>query len=211
MSALPLVKTFIIHLSISMEAPLLSTHPFCPLCFCLGFDGGSRIDSYYKRTSLNWVVTSVLSFILIPPPPPCAMELICICQYFLCGRGSSHSVFWLTFCYPSCTPVYQHHEHCLLTTPLRTPSAPISFCQVCRCVLSPSWHVSKHLPVLQNQLSCLKHFHAISFSPLKNKEKVCTSLHTALYFHICALPYRSAHPRDCCSLSLDSLPLKVQG
>lgn len=190
-------------------------------------------------------VTSALSFIL-SPPPLCPMELICISQYFLCGCGLSPSIFWFTFCYPSCTPVYQHHEHCLLTTTLPTLSAPLlcifliyhflfitsfptalhflntftiqfvdqsslSFCQVCRCVLSSSWYVSKHLPVLQNQLSCLIHFHAVFFSPLENKEKVCTSLHTALYFHICALPYPSAHPRDCCSLSLDSLPLKVQG
>lgn len=70
MSALPLVKTFIIHLSISMEAPLLSAHPLCPLCLCLGFDGGLRIDSYYKRTSLNSQLSLACCFLFWVFTPP---------------------------------------------------------------------------------------------------------------------------------------------
>lgn len=76
MSALPLFKIFIIHLSISMEAPLLSTHSPCPLCLCLGSDGGLRIDSYYKRTSLN----SELS-----PSQRCCR---CVAFYFLYSQSA---------------------------------------------------------------------------------------------------------------------------
>lgn len=73
----PLTQTFVTHLCISMEAPLPHL-----LCLCLGFQGGLRFDSCYKRTSFN-------------PMLPKSQQCCChSCAAFSFVRVSTPCVSW---------------------------------------------------------------------------------------------------------------------
>lgn len=79
-----LTKTFVINFSFSIQAPL--SHP---LCLCLGFYGGLRFDSYYKRTSLNSMLPksqqccchSCAAFSFVCPPPVSHGAHLCLALF----------------------------------------------------------------------------------------------------------------------------------
>lgn len=79
----PLTHTSVTNLCCSAEAPLPQ-----PLCLCLGFQGGLRFDTYYKRTSFDLMLPKsqqccchscvAFSFVGVCPPPASPGAHLCL-------------------------------------------------------------------------------------------------------------------------------------